>query len=204
MKVKCPKCEAVYKMDDSKIPDKGAYARCPKCQDRFFVRKEDGFQETPSDTERMTCPHCQQERKAGDIECPKCGIVYEKYERVKETDRIEEIQEKSKETEDTKKCPFCGEDILISAIKCKHCGEFIDGRVAPKLKADRLSGWWIAVIWLSLLFPFFGAFTIIILSSILYHSWKKDYPNKAKTMNRHAWIVFLLNVFFWYGVEVFF
>jgi TM2 domain-containing membrane protein YozV len=28
----------------------------------------------------------------------------------------------------TRSCPFCGEDIAQTAIKCKHCGEFLDGR----------------------------------------------------------------------------
>jgi membrane protein YdbS with pleckstrin-like domain/DNA-directed RNA polymerase subunit RPC12/RpoP len=29
-------------------------------------------------------------------------------------------------------CSFCGEEILTTAIKCKHCGEFLDGRNIPK------------------------------------------------------------------------
>ena len=28
-------------------------------------------------------------------------------------------------------CPFCSEQILATAIKCKHCGEFLDGRQSP-------------------------------------------------------------------------
>lgn len=28
--------------------------------------------------------------------------------------------------EETKKCPFCSEEILITAKKCKHCGEWLE------------------------------------------------------------------------------
>lgn len=27
-----------------------------------------------------------------------------------------------------KNCPFCGEEINVSATKCKHCGEWLDGQ----------------------------------------------------------------------------
>jgi len=29
-------------------------------------------------------------------------------------------------SEETKKCPYCSEEILLSAKKCKHCGEWLE------------------------------------------------------------------------------
>jgi hypothetical protein len=35
----------------------------------------------------------------------------------------------------TKACPYCGEEILVVAKKCKHCGEFLDGSRQKQGKA---------------------------------------------------------------------
>ena len=34
-------------------------------------------------------------------------------------------------SEETKNCPACGEEILATAKKCKHCGEWLDKSAAP-------------------------------------------------------------------------
>jgi hypothetical protein len=40
-----------------------------------------------------------------------------------------------------KKCPFCAEDIQDAAIKCKHCGEFLNGS-APSRAAEEKMPWY--------------------------------------------------------------
>ena len=38
---------------------------------------------------------------------------------------------------ETKRCPYCGEEIKAAAIKCKHCGEYLEYEEA---KNDKKQG----------------------------------------------------------------
>jgi predicted Zn finger-like uncharacterized protein len=49
MKIVCPNCKSEYRVQDVKIPAKGAYTRCKNCRTRIFVAKEpaSGIKDNP-------------------------------------------------------------------------------------------------------------------------------------------------------------
>jgi len=82
MKARCPSCETAYRIDDSKIPEKGIYARCPKCQTRIFLKKEDSLQlenSSQDQQDQIVCPKCGFEQPHAE-DCIKCGIIFAKYQ----------------------------------------------------------------------------------------------------------------------------
>lgn len=79
---------------------------------------------------KFNCPHCKQSLEAPEemlgqvTDCPACGKALHIPEPVRPT-RAASRPPPILSKEDTKSCPFCGENILSKAKKCKHCGEFL-------------------------------------------------------------------------------
>ena len=138
---------------------------------------------------KLKCPHCQQPLEAPEemlgqqIDCPSCSQTIQ-LPKPSPNQPASPIEPPQKQTRD---CPFCGEEILLSAIKCKHCGEFLDGRnrkpdtpvvppqknVQPKVEKDVWKGhpsylYYLAIFIIGvLLIPACGIGLLIILFAIL-------------------------------------
>lgn len=69
MKIQCPKCDAIYNIDISKlpaIPEGGVSVNCPKCKSKIPVSLSGQAQ--PPKTEKESEP-------SKIIPCPECGHV---------------------------------------------------------------------------------------------------------------------------------
>jgi len=160
----CSHCKNTVVVDDASLF--GEDVTCPVCEESLYVPLPE------SGEEFIENPHSG-ERKA--------MLDYSKQA---------QAELKSLPQEDKKRCPFCKEIIQKAAVKCRHCGEMLNGSTSRS--GDKLEGYWIAIIWCSLFIPCIGGWVVVLLSSIMYYVWKKDYPQKAKQINMHGWLAFLL------------
>jgi membrane protein YdbS with pleckstrin-like domain len=99
---------------------------------------------------KFNCPHCKQSLEAPAdmlgqlIDCPSCSQAIEVPRTQPRPAAPPPTPQKL-----TRPCPFCSEEIQFTAVKCKHCGEFLDGHSqqtqAPK--ATKPNQQWENEIW---------------------------------------------------------
>ncbi|MDR2970590.1 MAG: hypothetical protein LBU83_01480 [Bacteroidales bacterium] len=53
----------------------------------------------------------------------------------KPANEANEKQVATSDVKEIKNCPYCGEEILAVATKCKHCGEFLDKTATSRKQA---------------------------------------------------------------------
>ncbi len=61
----------------------------------------------------------------------------------------------------------------------------------------KLEPFWKWILYGSVLVPFIGGWVIVVLSSVMYYTWRPTHPGKAKSINRHGWLAFLVDNAVW-------
>lgn len=84
----------------------------------------------------MNCTRCGAALDAADAFCGSCGAV----QSAKTTAAaVAPEPAPAGVSQEMKNCPFCGEGILVSAIKCRFCGSMLNGAHQPAPVAGSIS-----------------------------------------------------------------
>jgi ribosomal protein L37AE/L43A len=155
---------------------------------------------------KFNCPHCQQSLEAPKdilgtvIECPSCNgsiqlpapqpqtpQVVPSMPRIQPQTQKKLVLKRDKpatleRASSTRACPFCGEEILAVAIKCKHCGSDLNDSGKEQTGTNTLSA--VMIVLLIILGMFWLA--IGLLQTYLSFASPRQFPD--------SWIYGILNV----------
>ena len=98
----CAKCGKIYEVENKYS---GKSVKCKKCNNKLIIPKE---------------PEKEQTKEYQILDEIYQGLPAPEDSNTQNLDPIYDLQK------ETKACPFCGEEILEVAKKCKHCGEFLE------------------------------------------------------------------------------
>lgn len=183
----CNNCGGVYELKIDESPDDFTVCECGgslKYVEKFenSINSTKTLEDTPSDTLEF-CPECGTPKKSyskfckicgkefkapenpsGKLKCKNCGFINEV-----NADFCQECGSTLKTSHPSiKLCPYCGEEINSKAIKCKHCGEWLDKGVAKKNKSNVESFGnidWSLINWKAIII---GEFSLIFLNYVMY------------------------------------
>jgi hypothetical protein len=137
------------KLLDAKILTQNDFdSRTPDVLEGEAVAIEDGQLKSPSDQESVQaewrCPNCKKPQQIEYDECPECGVIVSKFEKLdqlrkRQTMHKQERERQGKQQQETTpskttryKCPKCGYKKSESFEKCPECG-FADKKSVNQL-----------------------------------------------------------------------
>jgi len=90
-------------------------------------------------------------------------------------------------------CPYCGEQILRAAQKCRHCGEFLRNTRSTTSRAPVIAGWICLVIGLALMY--FSLLTIVVYGPLFVAAFILSIIGMARRRVVGGLILLLLTAF---------
>ena len=151
----------------------------------------------------MRCPECHSLNEADTAVCATCGLILLKSAPRRRADDVAQQKRRATDVE-MQACRFCGGDIPVSAIRCRHCSEVVNDEYyrerAQRLRSRINYASWVAYLFglgALLLFRPVGLLSIAagLLLSILYYAIPVDPPPSHKQKRRTSFGTFVRKQF---------